>query len=89
MQREHRWHLCRSSKSIRQYTPTKWPDVRRNSVIAFRRSAKSAMASDIAKTLLDYRLPSLLREPAAAFISDAAENMSASGAKAFNWSSVN
>ena len=65
MQREHRSHLCLSLKSS-DYTPTKWPVVRRNSVIAFRKSARSAMASDIAKALLDYRLPSLLRELAAA-----------------------
>jgi hypothetical protein len=33
VQHEHRSHLCCSHKSGREYTPTRRPDVRRNSVI--------------------------------------------------------
>lgn len=47
------------------------------------------MVSDIAETLLDYRLPSLLRELTAAIHFDDAGNTSARAARAFNWSSVN
>jgi hypothetical protein len=41
------------------YTPTKWPVVRRNSVIAFRKIRQVHDGSETSETLLNYLFPSL------------------------------
>jgi len=64
MQRGHNPHLC--FRLSPDYTPPKWSAVRRNSVIAFENPPGPRWCRALPWTLLYYRLPSLLREQAAA-----------------------
>jgi hypothetical protein len=55
VQREHRSHLCRSYKSGGEYTPTRRPDVRRNSVIVGHSASITPLPFSITFTGTDLR----------------------------------